>query len=400
MTRPRTIIVTDGEQRAALATVRSLGRTGYRCVVVSSSRPSLAGTSRFVAKSYCVPDCLKQPVEFANSLVALAAAEKADLVLPVSEAAILALLPIRDRLRPAEIPFPELSQFEAISDKRRLLSEASRLGISVPLQYVLEKPGDLESLNLDGVGFPMVIKPARSVNGHAGARTKFTVSYATNAADLLRKVSRASPQSFPLLLQQRISGPGIGIFLLLWSGETRAQFGHKRLCEKPPSGGISVYRESVAVDSELAARSRALLESFRWQGVAMVEYKRDQRTGATYLMEINGRLWGSLQLAIDAGVDFPTLLVRSALNESVTPQLEYGLGVRSRWWWGQVDHLIGRARRKAHTPPLPTGTRSAGRVVGDMVLGMFRAQDYEEILRWNDPAPFATETLQWITALR
>ena len=77
----RTVIVTDGEQRAALAVVRSLGRAGYRCVVASSSRASIAGGSRFVARCVMVPDALVKPSEFADALVALALEEQAALVL-------------------------------------------------------------------------------------------------------------------------------------------------------------------------------------------------------------------------------------------------------------------------------------------------------------------------------
>ena len=43
----------------------------------------------------------------------------------------------------------------------------------------------------------------------------------------------------------------------------------------------------------------------------MMEYKQDRRTGTPLLMEVNGRFWGSLQLAIDAGVDFPYLCAAS-----------------------------------------------------------------------------------------
>lgn len=73
-----------------------------------------------------------------------------------------------------------------------------------------------------------------------------------------------------------------------------------------------MYRESVVADPALVERSRRLLARLNWQGVAMVEYKIDASTGMPYLMEINGRFWGSLQLAIDAGVDFPRLLLEVA----------------------------------------------------------------------------------------
>src|SRR6185312_15979930 len=104
-----------------------------------------------------------------------------------------------------------------------------------------------------------------------------------------------------------------------------------------PSGGVSVYRESIVADPELVRRSRALLDRFGWCGVAMIEYKVDARTGTPYLMEINARFWGSLQLAIDAGVDFPNLLLSVALDGARPAMPTYRAGVRSRWWWGDVD---------------------------------------------------------------
>jgi predicted ATP-grasp superfamily ATP-dependent carboligase len=397
MTR-RTVIVTDGEQRAALAAVRSLG-VEYRCIVTESSRGSIAGGSRFCARSVVVPDSLESPDSFASAIVSLAADEGASIVLPISEQSLLAILPIRARLSPAVVPFPDLDVFNALTDKQRLLEEASKLGIAIPRQEVVPHVRSIGSIDFDALSYPIVIKPARSVGEHAGARAKFSVIYAATADELRRKIRLQPAAAFPILLQQRIVGPGIGIFLLLWDGEQRAQFAHRRISEKPPSGGVSVYRESIPLDEELLARSRALLDQFAWRGVAMVEFKRDSATGKAYLMEVNGRFWGSLQLAIDAGVDFPRLLVASALGEPVRPQKSYLVGVRSRWWWGQVDHLAGRVRRRATTPPLPPGTLSVARAVGDLLLGPFRPRDYEEILWWKDPRPFWNETVRWMAAL-
>ena len=133
-----------------------------------------------------------------------------------------------------------------------------------------------------------------------------------DAASLRPIVDSLDDAAFPLLVQQRIVGPGVGIFLLLWDGAVRATFAHRRLREKPVSGGVSVYSESVSADPALVERSRQLLEQMQWSGVAMVEYKLETKTGTPYLMEVNGRFWGSLQLAIDAGVDFPALLVAAA----------------------------------------------------------------------------------------
>jgi len=390
-----TVIVTDGEQRAALAVVRSLGAK-YRCVVTASSNTSLAGASRFAARSVTVPDALTRPDDFAAAIVSLAAEEKAFLVIPIAEQAILAILPVRSRLAPAIVPFPDLENFKALTDKQRLLEEAGTLGIAIPTQKVISNAGEVASLDLGALRYPVVLKPSRSVGENPEGRAKVSVAYAADPSELRRKIASLPAAAFPLLLQQRIVGPGTGIFLLVWDGEQRAQFAHRRLCEKPAAGGVSVYRESIAVDVDLLERSRALLERFGWQGVAMVEFKRDSTTGQPYLMEVNGRFWGSLQLAIDAGVDFPRMIAECALGERVKPQLSYRVGVRSRWWWGQIDHLVGRVRPRATAAPLPPGTVSAAGAIGDLLLGPFRRDDYEEVLRWSDPAPFWNETIQWI----
>jgi predicted ATP-grasp superfamily ATP-dependent carboligase len=395
----RTVIVTDGDQRAALAVVRSLGGAGYRCVVAASSRRSVAGASRHAARNVMVPEPLDAPAEFTDAIATLARDEGAALVIPIAEPAMLALLPERARFGRTVIPFADAAAFRALSDKQRLLEEAATLGIAVPDQRVLANPACAEAFDVEGIRYPVVLKPARSVGEHAGQRTKLGVSYAASSQELRRKLQALPPAAFPLLLQQRIEGPGTGIFLLLWDGAVRARFAHRRRSEKPPSGGVSVYRESIAIDADLLERSRALLDRFSWRGPAMVEYKIDAASGQPYLMEVNGRLWGSLQLAIDAGVDFPRLLAACALGEHAEPVLSYRVGVRSRWWWGQVDHLIVRARQSGNATALPPGTLSAREAFGDLVFGPFRRADYEEVLRWSDPLPFWYETLRWLRGL-
>ena len=70
----------------------------------------------------------------------------------------------------------------------------------------------------------------------------------------------------------------------------------------------------------------------------MVEF-RIGGDGTAYLMEVNTRFWGSLQLAIDAGVDFPALLVSNELNLGLSAPSSYKIGQRLRWVLGDLDSL-------------------------------------------------------------
>ncbi|MEO6210037.1 MAG: ATP-grasp domain-containing protein [Gemmatimonadaceae bacterium] len=391
--KPRRILVTDGTQRSALAVVRSLGRSGHTVFVCSTRVPSLAGASRFSFAESIVPDPLVSPVDFATEVTLLVDRWRIDTLIPIAEASLLALLPERATVG-ATIPFPDERIVRAVMDKGAVLAAARELGIATPRQVVLASKNDLLAMDPTQLDYPVVLKPSRSVGEHDGRRVAVGVLHVADAASLRPLVESLDDAAFPLLIQQRIIGPGTGVFLLVWDGVVRATFAHRRLREKPPSGGVSVYSESIAADPELVEKSRLLLEGMRWNGVAMVEYKLDARTGVPYLMEVNGRFWGSLQLAIDAGVDFPALLIAAASGEPMAPVTEYRRGARSRWWWGDVDQLLARWRRSDESLALPSDAPSRARATLDF-FSLMHPHNRSDVFRARDMRPFIRETLDW-----
>ena len=390
--RGRVVLVTDGEQRAALATVRSLAAAGHTVIVVSSRARCISGASRSASRHFRVPSALADPCGFLDAVEEIVRGSSVDVVLPIAEQSLLPILGARHRFARALIPFVDLERFKNISNKAALLAAARSIGIAIPEQQILISRDQASAFNVDAVRFPVVLKPAHSVAESGGMRIKLGVSHAADAAEFARRVAAYPEAAYPLLVQRRIVGPGIGVFLLIWNGVTVAEHGHRRIREDPPSGGVSVYREAVIADPSLVEQSRALLDQFAWQGVAMVEYKVEAATGIPYLMEVNGRLWGSLQLALDAGVDFPALLVQCALENSPSKQLvRTRPGVRSRWEWGEFRHLLARLRRSPEALALPPGAPSRLRVMLDFFS--WHRVDRLEVFRWNDPGPFMREAL-------
>jgi predicted ATP-grasp superfamily ATP-dependent carboligase len=379
------ILITDGEQRAALAIVRSLGQAGHDCVVASETGRTLAGRSRHAQQEVRLPDAGSNPAGYGAALQAVVRAEEIDVVIPVSERALFAVLAVREAIT-ATLPFPDLETFRAICDKKRVLAVAPSVGIRVPRQWEIVSPSDPPHIEVQQ---PLVLKPARSVYTESdGTQGQVGVRWVRSVAEMEAAVRAYPAAAYPLLAQERIEGPGVGVFVLVHEGQCLASFSHFRVREKPPSGGVSVVCRSEPMDEDLLKRSLALLAKFNWSGVAMVEYKRDASRGEAVLMEINGRFWGSLQLAIDAGVDFPRLLVDTALGVAVSPVRTYRF-VRSRWFWGDVDNLIARWRAPATTWRQRLGA----------ALGWLRACGFgyrEEVFRWMDLRPYAHETLNWI----
>jgi predicted ATP-grasp superfamily ATP-dependent carboligase len=388
-------LVTDGDERAALAVVRSLGRAGYTVHVCAGRRRSLAGVSRQVVHSFATADPLREPAAFVESVAPHVREHAIDVIVPIGEPALLAVLGQRDRFGDAIIPFPPIETVRAASDKSALSELAARLGISVPRQWEIRTRDEVDRIDVHTLPYPVVLKPSRSVTERDGVRSKHAVRYAQDVSELQARLADIPPAAYPLLIQQRLVGPGSGVFLLRWDGVSIASFAHRRIREKPPAGGVSVCAEAVALDADLVAQSERLLETLNWRGVAMVEYKLDAATGTPHLMEINGRFWGSLQLAIDAGVDFPRLLLQCALGERISPKPGYRVGTRGRWWWGEVDHVLARFRRTDAELALPPGAPTRASVMAEF-LARWRPNERDAVFRLDDPMPFLNESARWL----
>lgn len=327
----------------------------------------------------------------------------------VQELDIEVLLPMTDTSVPllvghealpdtVRLPFPPLETYRAVSDKLSLMATARDIGVPVPQQVVVEAPPAEADLGRFAPGVSVVLKPARSAVVTEGGILRFGVKMVDRVEDAPSVLAKLPPEAYPVMVQERITGPGLGAFMLTDRGRVLAAFGHRRIREKPPTGGVSVYREAVRLRDDVRDYAERVLQAFEWTGVAMVEFKEDLSTGTPYLMEINGRFWGSLQLAVDAGVDFPALLVDLCLERPVEPVKTIRTGIRSRWLWGDVDHLLwmflrGREAR-LNDPTLPTPLGALGRF-----LIPWRPGERYEVLRLSDPGPFLRESAQWLGQL-
>jgi predicted ATP-grasp superfamily ATP-dependent carboligase len=136
--------------------------------------------------------------------------------------------------------------------------------------------------------------------------------------------------------------------------------------------------------------ARTILDHIAWHGVAMVEFKVSA-DGTPYLMEINGRFWGSLQLAIDAGVDFPWMLYQLATGQTVDPVDRYVTGVRSRWLMGDLVRLC-KVLAGLELPPGPQFPERMRSIL--QFLNFFDSNTRCEESRWHDIKPFFFELAQ------
>jgi len=366
--------------------------------VGSESVDSLAGSSRYCAGRVRYPSASNYGKAFQASVLKEMQSRDYKVLFPMTDITTILVAQMRDTLKPfVRVPIASEEQIGRVQDKRQVLLAAQRIGIGYPATFMLHDSEDLGTV-AERLHYPVVLKPRLSWLWRNSEWVSGGVQYAHDAEDLKKRYLQSHSLIPYPLVQERIDGEGRGVFLLVWNGELKAAFCHRRLREKPPWGGVSVYRESMPFDREIVEKSYQLLQAFDWQGPAMVEFKVDNRDGQLKLMEVNGRFWGSLQLALDAGMNFPLLYYRLAIGEDVPSQFDYKAGVRSRWLLGDLDQLLIRWTHPDGQNGFSRYKMSKLRASVDFMKFYERNLHYE-ILRFEDPAPGWYELKSYLQAL-
>jgi predicted ATP-grasp superfamily ATP-dependent carboligase len=336
------IFVLDGNENQAVACVRSLSRAGHSVVVGSTFSWSKAGWSRYADGTFTYPAPDRDPLAFVKHIAAEMQKHPQSLILPMTELSMLPLSEHRELIFSAggRLLLPSHSTVLQAFDKRHTTSLAASLGIATPHTWLINSAAEADQI-AEAISYPVVLKPRRSnqidEDGQLSATGK--PLYATNAQEFRSAYGSIARRSSSTLVQEFVEGVGSGYFALMRDGEVRAEFFHRRIRDVRPTGSGSSLRVSIAPQPELRNAGLAVLQALRWHGVAMVEF-RVRPDGRPVFVEVNGRFWTSLPLAIHAGVDFPALLVRMAETGDVTAPAGYREGVRCRWFLGDVRHLV------------------------------------------------------------
>ena len=387
------ILVLDANQRSALAIIRSLGRKGLLIVAGDSVTSPLGEASRFVADSVRYQDPAAAPAQFISEITNIVDRLAIDTIIPATDLTTMLLVSQSNLFKNAHLAAPPAASYEALTNKAHLVDLARKLGVSVPETRVV-KTADAAVDAAHDFGFPVVLKPARSrylKGGHVQSTRVQIVQRADSLSAAVRSLSWLG--DIPCLVQRFVPGYGAGAFALYGPSGPIAWFAHRRLREKPPSGGVSVLSESVPLDPALQSAATKLLAAVCWRGVAMVEF-RIATDGTPYLMEVNGRFWGSLQLSIDSGIDFPWLLYKLTQGMPVNAPAPYTVGQRLRWLLGDFDSLLLELRQNS------AGIGRKTRALAAFASSFLDLRCRQEILRLHDPKPSIREVIQWFRALR
>jgi len=333
------ILILDGDHKNALAIVRHLGKTKqYLIDVVSYSKASIAFFSNYANQKFIISNPKKDPDKYLADLLDILKQNSYLAVLPVSY--ISYQLCAANNVQILENTYITIARPEHInlaSSKIETYQLAEKIGIPYPKIQLINQIDEIEKVETT---YPCVIKAPFEVG-------KNLVEYATNKSELVSKYKKLCLKNkfenkLPLI-QNYIQGEGVGFFAFYKNGECKNYFIHRRIREYPVSGGASTCAESF-YDESILNYGKKVLDYLKWEGVAMVEFKKDNSTGIYNLMEINAKFWGSLDLALVSGINFPQMLIDDALGLEIEKN-EFDRKIRFQWILnGDLFHILERPR--------------------------------------------------------
>lgn len=322
----KSAFVTDGIWRKSLAVARALSTAGVEVGVGERTWMSPSFLSRHVKHKYVYPSREKDSSRFLDRIRSIIRSNKYDvLITPEEETSLLVAQNVSELSQYIRIPLASYEKILFARNKYNILMHAQKIGIHCPKTLIVKTLDDAQG-SVGSMQFPMVLKPVIGTGGH-GIR----YVYNRNEFDLACIEMFKRYENF--LIQEYIPGSnyyGVSVIFNA-NNQMRSAFTHKKIRQYPITGGASTFALSVLMP-DLVEISRKLLSSIGWYGVANIEFKIDKRDGLPKLMEVNPRLWGSLQLAIASGLNIPYMMYQLAMNGDIDPNYEYKTGVKFRWF--------------------------------------------------------------------
>lgn len=387
------VLILDGNENQAVACVRSLARAGHTALVGSAASWSKAGWSRWCAGTFRYPAPEEDTAAFVHRVAAEAARQPGGaLVLPLTERTTLPLSEKRDLLNTsgARLVLPDHKTVVRAFDKFQTIALAGELGVAVPQTVLIEEGTDAAKL-APTLRYPTVLKPRSSQEGTASLRPTGPPRYARDPGEFLAALAEVRQRCRSVLVQEFVEGVGVGYFALVRHGEPRLEFAHRRLRDVRPTGSGSSLRVSIEPPPAVREAGRAVLRTLGWHGVAMVEF-RVRPDSTPVFMEVNGRFWASLALAVHAGADFPAQLAHLAEHGDVAPAPPCRAGVRCRWLLGDCRHLLAVLRG----PPRGFPGQFPGRLRTLLSVLVPVPGTHHDNFRFDDPLP---ELGDWLDVL-
>jgi biotin carboxylase len=237
-------------------------------------------------------------------------------------------------------------------DKRLQLGMAQSAGFNVPdTDYI----GEGREIPLIG-RLPVVIKPAAAISETEGRLHRGPIFFCREREDL-QSAARRCDFDGHMIVQPLLNGTGEGIFGIHGPGGVTNWSAHRRIRMMNPLGSGSSACRSLAVTDQPIRPAARMLDEVNWPGMFMIELLRDS-SDQLWFMELNGRSWGSMALAIRQGLHYPAWAVMQALDPSCAPPETPAMSpVVCRHLGREIVHVLSVLKGKKEHKLIPGHSR-------------------------------------------
>lgn len=330
--RENRVLVLDGNSQCSLSVIRSLSRKGVSVTAGGRSPRSLGMLSRFSDDSYVYPDPELDHEAFIEHLIEHLDRSDYFAIFGTEDATSLLLSKHKERIERTGtiVAVEDWETFELAYDKATLFELIGSLDVLFPDTHA---PSDITAVAElgDDVEYPAVIKPrskSQLIDGDGYSTTRVgDENYVESPEELSRIYRRIVRQHDGLeeqlpIVQEYVPGMTTTTVALADDGDVVTYFQEKRLRTYPSSGGNSALLTAVREPKMLEYTER-ILDSLGWTGPVMVEFMQTPE-GEFYVIEVNGRYWGSLPFAVESGIDIPWLHYLQLQGVDPSPLVEDG----------------------------------------------------------------------------
>lgn len=379
------VLVLGEDTRSFLSVIRSLGSAGMEVDIVTLLNTTPALKSKYVTNAYKLNYQAFTQIEWSEKVTAIIKDGDYDLIVPCDERSLYPLLDIQESTKTkANFAIPDRNILGPLFDKEETRKLAVELGINVASgEHCSFNDTSSEAL-ISKYSLPLVLKPTKSYESEQlNQRNTVLIARSTSDIELFKQ------QNEQCLVEQYFEGTGMGVSVFSWKGKIRAAFAHKRVSE-PEQGGGSSYRKACLLPPDMLDACQKICIHLNYSGVAMFEFKHNNSSNEWILIEINARFWGSLPLAIFAGVDFPKILATYLLTKEKTHKLTYNLKAHARSLTSDLYDIKASFERSR----TQSGTVKALSKTLPRLFGFFRlltGNDTIDTFQWSDTQPFFSE---------
>ena len=320
-------VIGKGGEWSALPVVRELGSKGYQCYCIFESS-NIAKYSKYVRGFYIVNPILRK--DDLEKIVLICLKKNISKIICLHEDIKKVLVENKDIIKMFDFLCPTEHDFRIAVEKNKALDLSSKLGIPIPRTINLQEYDLINDIEISE-GEVLVVKGTRGASSENVRYSKNILELKRNFKEIYERQKSYGSTSLPMI-QEYIGGPTYLTQAIVQNGKVKIVIPHLKYREWPITGGVSC--RAVTIDEpRLVEYMTLILEKLKWHGEVGMEWKYNKETDDYYLMEINPRFEGSLDLAIKSGVDMLGLMLEIMAGREIKGEIKYEIGVNYRWFF-------------------------------------------------------------------